>query len=250
MLTEGIGQGLWTFDPERRVESRLTEGSLMASFPVFGQGGRDVIYRSTAFMQRQPLDGSTRWAQIAGSGPNQMPTSVTPDGATLLYIYIDPVTSGDIYEIPIGGGTPRAVVKTNAYEGGAQVSPDGKWIVYVSNELGPNEIFLQAYPKAERRVQVSSGGGIHPTWNPKGGEIFYRRGDDMMSVRVTFGGTGPALAPPEKLFTGRYSFRGGLTMANYSVTPDGDRFLMIKDQPRAILNVVLNWLDEVRAAVK
>ena len=250
MLTEGIGQGLWLFDPERRIESRMTDRSLMASFPIFGPGGREVIYRSTAAMVRQPLDGSTRAMPIEGSAANQMPTSVTADGAKLLYIFIDPVTSGDIYEIPLAGGTPRAVVKTNAYEGGAQISPDGKWIVYVSNELGPNEVFLQAYPTSERRVQVSSTGGIHPAWNPKGGEIFYRRGDDMMSVRVTFGPAGPVLAPPEKLFTGRYSFGGGLTMANYAVTPDGNNFLMIKDQPRAILNVVLNWLDEVKAAVK
>ena len=250
VLTEGIGQGLWLFDPERRIESRMTDRSLMASFPIFGPGGRDVIYRSTAAMMRQPLDGSTRSAQIAGSGPNQMPTSVTPDGAKVLYINIDLITSGDIYEIPIEGGTPRAIVKTNAYEGGAQVSPDGKWMVYVSNELGQNEIFLQTYPTADRRVQVSSTGGIHPTWNPKGGEVFYRRGDDMMSVRVTFGPAGPVLSPPEKLFTGRYSFGGGLTMANYSVTPDGNNFLMIKEQSRAILNVVLNWLDEVKAAVK
>jgi len=250
MLTEGIGQGLWLFDPERRIESRMTDRSLMASFPIFGHGGREVIYRATSALMRQPLDGSTRAVPIAGSGANQMPTSVTPDGATVLYIYIDPVTSGDIYEIPIEGGTPRAVVKTNAYEGGAQVSPDGKWIVYVSNELGQNEIFLQAYPAPARRIQVSSTGGIHPAWNPKGGEIFYRRGDDMMSVRVTFGAAGPLLAPPEKLFTGRYSFGGGLTLANFAVMPDGNNFLMIKDQPRAILNVVLNWLDEVKAAVK
>jgi len=250
VLTEGIGQGLWLFDADRRVESRLTDRSVAASFPVFGQGGRDVIYRSNAAMMRQPLDGSTRSAPIAGSGPNQMPSSVTPDGKTLLFINVDTVTSGDIYEIPIAGGTPRAVVKTNAYEGGAQVSPDGKWIVYVSNELGPNEVFLQAYPKAEHRVQVSSGGGIHPLWSPKGGEIFYRRGDDMMSVRVTLGVAAPVLAPPVKIFTGRYSFGGGLTIANYAVTPDGNNFLMIKDQPRAILNVVLNWLDEVKAAVK
>ncbi|HEX5217385.1 MAG TPA: protein kinase [Vicinamibacterales bacterium] len=250
MLTEGIGQGLWLFDPGRRIESRMTDRSLMASFPIFGPGGKEVVYRATSALMRQPLDGSTRAVPIAGSGPNQMPTSVTADGTKVLYIFIDPVTSGDIYEIPIGGGAPRAVVKTNAYEGGAQVSPDGKWIVYVSNELGANEIFLQAYPASARRVQVSSTGGIHPTWNPRGGEIFYRRGDDMMSVRVTFNATGPVLAPPEKLFTGRYSFGGGLTMANYAVTPDGSNFLMIKDQPRAILNVVLNWLDEVKAAVK
>jgi hypothetical protein len=250
ILVEEIGGGLWLFDVERKIESRMTDRTVLAGFPIFGPRGQSVIYRSPTGLFQQPLDGSIRSAQIGGSGPSQFPSSVTPDGTTLLYINLDSVTSGDIYDIPIAGGTPRAILKTNAYEGGAQVSPDGRWIAYVSNELGQNEIFLQAYPTAERRVQVSSAGGIHPTWHPKGGEIFYRSGDNMMSVRVTFGAAGPTLTPPVRLFTGRYGFGGGLTMANYGVAPDGDHFIMIKEQSRAILNVVLNWFDDVTAAVK
>jgi hypothetical protein len=59
-----------------------------------------------------------------------------------------------------------------------------------------------------------------------------------------------ARTPPVRLFTGRYGFGGGLTMANYGVAPDGDHFILIKEQSRAILNVVLNWFDDVAAAVK
>jgi hypothetical protein len=103
---------------------------------------------------------------------------------------------------------------------------------------------VQAYPKADRRLQVSSAGGMHPTWNPKGGEIFYRLADDMFSVRMTVTPAGPALAPPVKLFSARYGFGGGLTIPNYAVMPDGERFVMVKEQSRAILNVVLNWFEE------
>ena len=250
VLIEEIGGGLWLFDIERKVESPVTDRALLAGFPILGVGGREVIYRSPGGLFRQPLDGSTRSTHIAGTGSNEFPSSVSSGGAYLLYTKLDPTTAGDIYDVPIGGGTPRALVKTPAYEGGAQVSPDGKWIIYVSNELSQNEVFLQAYPAADRRLQVSSGGGIHPAWNPKGGEIFYRRGDDMMSVKVTFGSSGPALTSPAKVFTGRYGFGGGLTIPNYSVSPDGNQFFMIKEQSRAILNVVLNWFDDLNAKVK
>jgi Tol biopolymer transport system component len=250
VLIEEVGGGLWLFDIERKVESPVTDRALLAGFPILSAGGREVIYRSPGGLFRQPLDGSTRSTLITGTGPNEFPSSVSSDGSHLLYTKLDPTTAGDIYDVPIGGGTPRALVKTAAYEGGAQVSPDGKWIIYVSNELSQNEVFLQAYPAADRRVQVSSGGGIHPAWNPKGGEIFYRRGDDMMSVKVAFGASGPMLAAPVKVFTGRYGFGGGLTIPNYSVSPDGNQFFMIKEQSRAILNVVLNWFDELNAKVK
>jgi hypothetical protein len=104
--------------------------------------------------------------------------------------------------------------------------------------------------RARPQRGFSAGVGIHPSWNPKGGEIFYRRGDDMMAVKVTFGSSGPVLTSPAKLFTGRYGFGGGLTIPNYSVSADGNQFFMIKEQSRAILNVVLNWTDELNAKVK
>jgi hypothetical protein len=250
ILIEEIGGGLLLFDIERRVETPLTDRALLAGFPVLGVGGKEVMYRSPAGLFRQPLDGSTRSMPISGTGSNEFPTGVSPDGLNLLFTKLDPATAGDIYDVPIAGGKPRPLVKTPAYEGGGQVSPDGKWIIYVSNELGHNEVFLQAYPTADRRLPVSSGGGIHPSWNPKGGEIFYRRGDDMMAVKVTFGSSGPVLTSPAKLFTGRYGFGGGLTIPNYSVSADGNQFFMIKEQSRAILNVVLNWTDELNAKVK
>ena len=143
---------------------------------------------------------------------------------------------------------PRTVLSTPAYEGGAQLSPDGKWLVYVSNELGGSEVFLQPYPGMDRRLQVSSSGGLHPVWNPKGGEIFYRSGTRMMSVRLTTNPGGPSLSPPATLFSGRYAFGGGLTIPNYAVANDGDHFIVVKEQSGAHLNVVLNWFDELGAA--
>jgi hypothetical protein len=119
-------------------------------------------------------------------------------------------------------------------------------MVYVSNELANSEIFLRPYPSLDRRYQVSSGGGIQPMWNPKGGEIFYRSGDSLMSVQMTMTPSGPSLTPPVALFSGRYAYGGGLTIPNYTVTADGDHFLMVKEQTGVRFNVVLNWFEELK----
>ena len=88
-------------------------------------------------------------------------------------------------------------------------------------------------------------GGTQPLWNPNGREIFYRNGDKMMAVDVA---TTPdmKLSPPHLLFEQRYAFGAGITIANYDVTRDGQRFIMVKDEAGAArLNVVLNWFEDL-----
>ena len=91
--------------------------------------------------------------------------------------------------------------------------------------------------------------GTQAIWNPNGKEIFYRSGNKMMVVEVS---TAPdlALSPPRLLFEQRYAFGAGITIANYDVTRDGQRFVMVKDESSAgRLNVVLNWFEELKARV-
>ena len=142
---------------------------------------------------------------------------------------------------------PKAtpLLQTKAYEGGAQLSPDGKWVVYVSNESGRNEIFVRPFPGPDRRRQVSTDGGTQPVWNPNGKEIFYRVGDKMMSVAVTFAGGDVTLSQPTELFERRYAYGAGITIPNYDVTRDGQRFLMVKDESTAgRLRMILNWTPD------
>jgi len=251
LLLEEIGAGLRVWDLDHGTPTRLAEGSPDASFPIFGRDGREAIFHLPAGLFRQPLDGSTKPVQIAGSETSEYPTGLTPNDADVLFTKLLATTSGDIYALPLAGGKDRALISTAAYEGGAQLSPDGKWMVYVSNELGGGyEIFLQPYPALDLRQKVSSAGGIHPLWNPvwtpQGGEILYRSGDKMMSVRLTVTPTGAAnLGAPVELFSGRYAFGAGNTIPNFSVTSDGERFLLVKESG-ASLNVVLNWFEELK----
>jgi eukaryotic-like serine/threonine-protein kinase len=156
-------------------------------------------------------------------------------------------TSFDIMRLSLLNPTEiRPLLQTSAYEGGGRLSPDGRWLAYISNESGQNEIYLRPFNGPDRRWTVSTQGGTQVVWNPNGREIFYRNGDKMMAVNLT---TTPEvkLSAPRVLFEQRYAFGAGITMANYDVTRDGQRFIMVKDESGAArLNVILNWLSELR----
>src|SRR5262249_47727337 len=98
----------------------------------------------------------------------------------------------------------------------------------------------------DRKWSVSTQGGTSPRWNRNGKEIFYRNGNAMMSVEVS---ASPelTLSPPRLLFEQRYAYGNTVSMANYDVSPDGQRFLMVKDDSSSgRLNIVLNWFDELK----
>jgi hypothetical protein len=101
----------------------------------------------------------------------------------------------------------------------------------------------------DRRVPVSTDGGTHPRWNPNGRELFYRNENKMMVVDVPTT-SNRALSKPRVLFEQRYAFGSAQTVANYDVSLDGERFIMIKDDSASgRINVVLNWTEELKRLV-
>jgi len=200
-----------------------------------------------------------RWIDIEGSGQSQaisgsasladFPSSVSPDGETLAFLRQTTDSSGDVYVLNLHGETkPRALVNTPAYEGGAQFSPDGRWMTYVSDESGQLQVYVRPYPGPDRKVPVSTQGGTQPVWNRNGRELFYRDMNKMMVVDVT---TSPdlVLSQPRQLFEQRYAFLLR-TLTNYDVSADGQRFVMVKDESGSgRLNVVQNWLEDLKRLV-
>ena len=140
------------------------------------------------------------------------------------------------------------LLETDFEESYPQVSPDGRWLVYVSDESGSEEIYVRPFPDIDAgRWQVSTGGGTQPLWARNGRELFYRNGEAMIAVLVE---TDPSFAAgnTEVVFEGDYVLtQGG---PNYDVSPDGDRFLMIRPvedvsaTPQII--VVQNWFEELK----
>ena len=144
---------------------------------------------------------------------------------------------------------PTPVINSPFDDSGAVLSPDGRVFAYVSNQSGRAEVYVQPLDGQEQRLQISTAGGIEPVWSRSGKELFFRRGREMVAVRIE---TAPRLSVgrQDALFAGDYAF-GPLAatvsgMANYDVAPDGTRFLMMTGTQwlQGQLVVVLNWFAD------
>ena len=138
--------------------------------------------------------------------------------------------------------TLRPLLQTPASEWGGRLSPDQRWLAYFSDLSGRYELYVTAFPDGGRRWQVSREGGGEVFWSRDGRELFFRNGNQLLSVSVKGGATFD-WEPSRVLFEGGYYFGGGPGLVHYDVSPDGTRFLMIEDAgcdvPR--LNVVQGW---------
>jgi len=238
---------LWVQDLARSNFSRLTSGdAVINAFPTWLPDGRRVIYRSLSGLRIQDAEGSGQGQVLKGTGDYDYALGFARDGDTLVFLRSAQDTLFDIFALSLRDpANVKPLLKTPSYEGGARVSPDGRWLVYVSNETAQNDVYLRPYPALDRRWTVSTQGGTQPIWSPDSKEIFYRTADKMMVVDVT---TTPEvkLSTPRVLFEQRYAYGAGITVPNYDVTPDGQHFIMVKEEVAGgRLNVVLNWFTEL-----
>jgi Tol biopolymer transport system component len=242
---------LWVQDTIRMTFIRLTSDATAGnSFAVWTPDGKRVVFRTPSGIQWIDTDGSGRSQAIPDTGINDYPSSVAPDGSALAFVRVSADKSADVYVLSLRGeAKPHPVVTTPAYEGGPQFSPDGHWLAYASDESGEFQVYVRPFPGPDRRWPVSTQGGRHVRWNRNGHELFYRNGNKMMVVDVS---THPelVLSSPRLLFEQRYAFGISVTTPNYDVSPDGERFVMVKDDSGSgRLNLVLNWFEELKQRV-
>jgi len=195
----------------------------------------------------QMADGSGDAEQLTMGQNTQLPFSWSPDGRTLALVERTRAAGLDINVIsPDGERNPRPFLQTPFNEDNPVFSPDGRWLAYQSDESGHYEVYLRPFPSAEGKRQVSTGGGIAPVWNPSGDELFYISDDKMMAVDVRMEGV-LELGEPRVLF------EQTLATANYDVTPDGQRFVLIlssESEPAKLdLILVQNWTEELTKLV-
>ena len=177
----------------------------------------------------------------------QHPMAVAPDGS-VVFLERHPVTGSDLWVLsPDGKATPLVVTPYN--EAAAAVSADGKYLAYASDESGRNEVY--AIPRSGRgdRVTVSIDGGTGPVWSRDGRELFYRAGDDLMSVQVQ--STDPLVLGDRKKLMDVSAFEPGY-FHDFDVSADGQKFLFIRAEPESRptrLDLILNWLPELERTV-
>jgi serine/threonine-protein kinase len=193
-------------------------------------------------------DGSGEAEQLTSGEGMQIPTSWSRDDV-LAYLEGLP-NNGDIWVLPLEGERkPRKFLATEFNERYAMFSPGGQWIAFTSDRSGQDEIYVTPYPGPGGTVPISTEGGSEPMWSRSGKELFYRNGDKMMVVSVQTEPTFRA-ETPRLLFEGAYLYGRPSWAPNYDVSLDGERLLMIKEEPGTNqINVVLNWFEELKRLV-
>ena len=261
---------IWIRDVARGVSTRFTfdqawdrephwspDGSRLAFASDRGHAGRFSIYLKAS-------SGSGNEELLFDDPASAMPGAWSPDGRHLIYQRSDPKDAGtgfDLWTLPLPPANPKPeiYVQTPFAKRQPQFSPDGRWVVYVSDESVRNQyqVYVQPFPPGAGKFQISTGaGGTQPRWRRDGKEIFYVAADGkLMAVGVK---TTPRFEPgtPQALFDAHVTAANVAAMAanfKYDVAPDGKRFLIqrlyIPVEQHATappITVVMNW----QAAVK
>jgi serine/threonine-protein kinase len=259
---------IWVWDGARETLTRVTFTAAEELYPTWTPDSRRLLYDSAgddraANVFRQAADGTGAAERITDSGDRPRPFAISPDGnRVVLRVGLTPPYDLGVLLL----SNPRRVeplLTTPFSETNAEVSPDGRWLMYESDESGRSEIYVRPFPNVdEGKWQVSRDGGTRPVWSRNGQELFYvvKDGADtvLMSVKTERGPTWAAGAPT-RVFAGRYfaddSPGGPGQGRTYDVAPDG-RFLMLKDAgpsdgdaPGARLIVVQNFTEELKRLV-
>ncbi len=260
---------IWIWDIARETMTRLTFEEGDDGVPLWTPDGKRIVYYSgrevAPGIYWKPADGTGEAQKLSGSPPDRFsfPYSWSKDGRTLVLWEITPAPlQTDIGMLSMEDDHARKSLLQGKYnENYPEISTDGKWMAYASNESGKYEVYVHAFPDVNKgRWQVSTTGGDSPLWSPDGKELFYRNGDSFMAVEV---GTELAFkaGKPKFLFKGTYFSSGApFDYTYWDIHPDGKRFLMIKlpgstgatppaAAPQSKINIVVNWFEELKQRV-
>jgi len=250
---------VWIHDFDTNVLSRLTFEEESSGAPVWSPDGKWLVFQSGRVgefgMAKRPTDRSQPQERVTSSPNRQIPTSWSSDGQVVVFTE-GQRPSWDIGILPMeGNGEPEYLLTSEATECCAKFSPDGKWLAYVSDELGRQNVYIRPFPGPDVKWLISdeAEGGAQPVWSPDGRELFYRIGLKTVAVSIQAQDQTLSVVNREVLFEGAYvSHSNPAGLAYYGISPDGKRFLMMKEetaQQQAPINVVLNWFEELKRLV-
>jgi Tol biopolymer transport system component len=242
------GSDIWTIDLARGVATRLTFDPAVDIDPVWSRDGRELIFSSPREgpfrLYRKALQGNEPVSPLAETLDDVFPEGWSVDGQALVYV----MGAGEAQTVGVlpsdGDGEPEPILEKDFPIDEPQVSPDGRWLAYVSQESGQWEVYVEAFRRVGTRVRVSPEGGGQPRWRGDGKELFYVSPDGrLMAVEVRTGEAGLEVSLPALLF----EFEAGVAdpiRDEYAVTADGQRFLVrtpVEEEEKQRLHVLLDW---------
>jgi hypothetical protein len=253
---------IWIWDLDGTTLVPVTFGPAIDTYPVWTPDGRRLIFSSDRAGVRnlfwQAADNTGAVERLTDSPTSQTATAASPDGARLIFTETNPKTGEDVMQVELDG-THRVtpLVQSPSTERNGVVSPDGRWLAYEANDSGRFEIYVRPFPAVNSgHWLVSAGGGTRPLWARTAQELVYVSPTGaLMRVGVERGLPWAATTPTLLVKEGYYS-PGGRPGRTYDISPDGQRFLLIKERggadqtaaPPQII-VVQHWVEDLRRLV-
>jgi serine/threonine-protein kinase len=254
---DGNRWNVWIKDLDEGPMGKLTLDARESYAPSWMPGGGAVAFTSetgdSGDLYLRRADGSAAATLLLHADRRIDYGFVSGDGAWIIYQATAATKSNDLYARRVKSDTARIELAASptASEISPRLSPDGKWLAYMSNESGQYEIYVSPFPNTTTsRTQVSLNGGSEPLWAASGKELFYVAGVELTSARIEAAPPAIRIASRTPLFSrGAYN-RDSNFGTMYAVTPDGNRFIMTRKRGQSgeKLVLVLNWFTELGAA--
>lgn len=235
---------IWIHDLKRGITGHFTNDKGTENTPLWSPDGRTLVYGADRhgpphLHVRDVSGGDERQILPAEKGRAQDPSSCTPDGRWVLHGDTNRGAATEIFMAPIDGSAPPTrLVRSTAHATGGRVSPDGRWLSYVSDASGREEVYVRPMRADHPLTQVSRAGGSNIRWRADGRELFDVEGATrLLSADVPAAATFEAGAP-------RLVFTAPGPMLDYDVQADGQRFLVVlldREAAAGTLSAILNW---------
>jgi serine/threonine protein kinase len=247
---DGRNVDIWILDPARGATTRLTFDPSAHQTPVWSPDGRQILFTANRKLSMQfylkNADGSGDEKEVAGfdSLSQSNVWDWSRDGK-----YVLVRKANELWYLTWPEHVAKPLLQTKWTVRNAQLSPDGRWLAYASNETGSMEVYVSPFLNGNGKWQVSSGGGQEPRWRQDGKELFYVAADGkMMAAAVTAGASFEAGSPAALFQTHRRQPISAQDVFSYDVSSDGQRFLIITkvDEANAApLSIHLNWASDM-----
>ncbi len=247
-----VNDDIWVYDTAHGTPLRLTFEPRDEIYPQWTSDGNRIAFGTrTGKIFWKSADGTGQREEISSGEYTRYPSSFSPDGKTLAFVEVHPTKRGDIWLMSLDGSRKaQPFLNTDANEWWPKFSPDGHWIAYVSDETGRDEIYLRPIGAPGGRKQVSTEGGMWPAWNRNGRELFFLKGNNLVSVALD--AQGNALGK-DRVILDSPKFEGvqfdTINNPSYDVMPDGEHFVLALS-PRypspTHYNVILNLFEELK----
>ena len=234
---------VWLLDLERQTAERMIYGVGDNAIGAWAPDGRQFAYGSNRTGVRDiyihALDGASADRLLYHSGvPFKNPDDWSPDGKWIIFEQISDATGWNLMLLPAAGGAPTPYVSTPFNEQSAQISPDGHWVSYQSDESGTPQVYVQSFPSPGSKQQVSRNGASFAIWARSGRELFvYELSGNVTAVPVDRAGAELRFGAPQTLFRMASNVRGGIPDAT------GQRFLVTQPAEEITpgISIAVNW---------